>query len=105
MEKVHPWCGQPSDRRQLKNRTEPGSMTNIMCKQSGSKIATHLNTVSRVCYGQACLCIDQVKVSFASDDNGNDYYYPGESFREGLCNHWRTFVCLSVCLFVTTITK
>jgi len=28
-------------------------------------------------------------------------YYPRESFREGLCNHRRTFVCLSV----TTITK
>jgi len=22
MEKVHPWCGQPSDRGRLKNRTE-----------------------------------------------------------------------------------
>jgi len=32
-------------------------------------------------------------------------FYPRESFREGLWNHWRTFVCLSVCLFVTTITK
>ena len=35
--------------------------------------------------------------------------YPRESFREGLCNHRRLFVCLSVCLFVclfvTTITK
>jgi len=27
-------------------------------------------------------------------------YYPRESFREGLCNHRRWFVCLSVCLFV-----
>jgi len=26
--------------------------------------------------------------------------YPRESFREGLCNHRRWFVCLSVCLFV-----
>jgi len=25
MEKVRPWCGQPSDRGRLKNRTEPGS--------------------------------------------------------------------------------
>ena len=25
-------------------------------------------------------------------------YYPRDSFREGLCNHRRTFVCLSVCL-------
>ena len=25
MEKVRPWCGQPSDRRRLKNRTEQGS--------------------------------------------------------------------------------
>ena len=37
------------------------------------------------------------------------YCYPRESFRAGLCNHRRTFVCLSVCLFVclfvTTITK
>jgi len=36
-------------------------------------------------------------------------HYPRESFREGLCNHRRWFVCLfvcpSVCLFVTTITK
>ena len=32
-------------------------------------------------------------------------FYPRESFREGLCNHRRTFVCLFVCLFVTTITK
>ena len=36
-------------------------------------------------------------------------YYPRESFREGLWNHRRAFVCLSVCLsvrsFVTTITK
>ena len=30
--------------------------------------------------------------------------YPRESFREGLCNHRRWFVCLSVCFF-TTITK
>ena len=30
-----------------------------------------------------------------------DNYYPRESFREGLCNHRRWFVCL----FVTTITK
>ena len=32
------------------------------------------------------------------------YYYPRESFREGLWNHRRTFVCLfvcpSVCLFI-----
>jgi len=27
-------------------------------------------------------------------------YYPRESFREGLCNHRRWSVCLSVCLFV-----
>ena len=86
--------------RTAKEQNRTGEHDQHMCKQSGSKIATHLNTVSTVCYGQACLCIDQVKVSFASDDNGNDYYYPGESFREGLCNHWRTFVCLSVCLFV-----
>jgi len=26
------------------------------------------------------------------------FYYPRESFREGLCNHRRWFVCLSVCL-------
>ena len=26
--------------------------------------------------------------------------YPRESFREGLWNHRRTFVCLPVCLFV-----
>ena len=36
-------------------------------------------------------------------------FYPRESFREGLCNHRRTFVCLAlcpdVCLFITTITK
>ena len=32
-------------------------------------------------------------------------YYPRESFREGLWNHRRTFVCPDVCLFVTTITK
>ena len=39
----------------------------------------------------------------------NRRHYPRESFREGLCNHRRWFVCLSVCLFVclfvTTITK
>ena len=27
-------------------------------------------------------------------------HYPRESFREGLCNHRRWFVCLSVCLSV-----
>jgi len=32
-------------------------------------------------------------------------FYPHESFREGLWNHRRNFVCLSVCLSVTTITK
>jgi len=32
-------------------------------------------------------------------------YYPRESFREGLWNHRRAFVCLSVRSFVTTITK
>ena len=26
------------------------------------------------------------------------FYYPRESFCEGLCNHWRTFVCPAVCL-------
>ena len=26
MEKVRPWCGQPSDRAWLKNRTEPAEM-------------------------------------------------------------------------------
>jgi len=31
--------------------------------------------------------------------------YHRESFREGLWNHRRTFVCLFVCLFDTTITK
>ena len=31
--------------------------------------------------------------------------YPRESFRQGLWNHPRTFVCLSVCLSVATITK
>ena len=40
--------------------------------------------------------------------DGRRYYYPRES--EGLCFHQRWFVCLSVfclsvCLFVTTITK
>jgi len=30
-------------------------------------------------------------------------YYPSES--EGICFHRRWFVCLSVCLSVTTITK
>jgi len=28
------------------------------------------------------------------------YFYPRESFREGLCNHRRWFVCLFVCLSV-----
>jgi len=32
-------------------------------------------------------------------------FYPRESFRGGTCNHRRWFVCLSVCLFVTTITE
>ena len=32
-----------------------------------------------------------------------DSYHPRES--EGLCFYRRRFVCLSVCLFVTTITK
>ena len=31
--------------------------------------------------------------------------YPRESFRQGLWNHRRTFVCLFVCLSVATITK
>ena len=29
-----------------------------------------------------------------------EHYYPRESFREGLCNHRRWFVCLFVCLSV-----
>ena len=30
MEKVRPWCGQPSDRGRLRNRTECGIMPNMM---------------------------------------------------------------------------
>jgi len=33
------------------------------------------------------------------------FCYPRESFSEGLWNHRRTFVCLSLSLSVTTITK
>jgi len=29
MEKVRPWCGQPSDRRRLKNRTEHVTMLSV----------------------------------------------------------------------------
>ena len=29
MEKVRPWCGQPSDRGRLKNRTEPRSWLSV----------------------------------------------------------------------------
>ena len=32
-------------------------------------------------------------------------YYPRESFREGLSNHRRWFVCLSVCLFVCLLPR
>jgi len=40
--------------------------------------------------------------SWVSWVTSNNYqsFYPRESFREGLWNHRRTFVCLSVCLFV-----
>jgi len=58
-----------------------------------------------VCAKTAFNCLCQ---TFSSTDHTmqlslvymqNDIY-PRESFREGLCNHRRWFVCLSVCLFV-----
>jgi len=36
---------------------------------------------------------------------GNVNNYPRESFREGLCNHRRWFVCLSVCLSVCLLPR
>ena len=33
------------------------------------------------------------------------FFYPRESFREGLWNHRRTFVCLSVCLLPRLLNK
>jgi len=48
--------------------------------------------------------VDEVMI-FVSMSLMTGDYYPRESFREGLCNHRRWFVCPSVCLFVTTITK
>jgi len=35
MEKVRPWCGQPSDRGRLKNRTEPGGRS--QCFREGEE--------------------------------------------------------------------
>jgi len=37
MEKVRPWCGQPSDRGRLRNRTEHGHPTNSHHDAVGKK--------------------------------------------------------------------
>ena len=42
MEKVRPWCGQPSDRGRLKNRTELN--TEGACRPRNRKYATHIAT-------------------------------------------------------------
>ena len=35
MEKVRPWCGQPSDQGRLKNRTEPRSWLSVEVEAHG----------------------------------------------------------------------
>jgi len=43
---------------------------------------------------------------FAHGDPLSDWTsYPRESFREGLCNHRRWFVCLPVCLLPRLLNK
>jgi len=51
MEKVRPWCGQPSDRGRLKNRTEQ-NMTKSAKEGAGAE--TRTQTTQGVC---VCVCV------------------------------------------------
>jgi len=47
MEKVRPWCGQPSDRGRLKNRTEPQEGNCMLDMWAGMGMGTYLAAESR----------------------------------------------------------
>jgi len=77
---------------------------------------TYILTIRRhtqkVCFPVAILCKSSEnyglvlrlgKVSIRNSPNTR--YYPRESICEGLCNHRRTFVCLSVCLSVCLLPR
>ena len=50
--------------------------------------------------GNLKLLLEILEISWNLVDAAGKFYYPRESFREGLCNHRRWFVCLSVCVSV-----
>jgi len=54
MEKVRPWCGQPSDRGRLKNRTEQIKLTRVGFR-AHVKIASRIVSYSAV-LAMACVC-------------------------------------------------
>jgi len=49
------------------------------------------------------LVVVEVVAVIEEEKEGIVPYYPRKS--EGICFYWRWFVCLSMCLSVTTITK
>ena len=45
MKKVRPWCGQPADRRRLKNRTEHGRNGFwLMAREAMSRTRVHVSS-------------------------------------------------------------
>ena len=54
MEKLRPWCGQPSDRGRLRNRTEQNSTTWLY--QEFVLVLPSNERVRHVVLKQACIC-------------------------------------------------
>ena len=49
MEKVRPWCGQPSDRGRLRNRTEQG-----LYRQKSEKHKKEVESIAEACHNLLC---------------------------------------------------
>ena len=65
MEKVRPWCGQPSDRGRLKNRTEQNSTRNKSKLHNGplsttTRVNQYQNTLIIIQSVTHCLCASAI---------------------------------------------
>ena len=69
----------------------------------GSRILEFADGLNLVIYNTLFTKQETKLVTYVAGPVKSTVDYPRES--EGICFYWRWFVCLSVCLFVTTITK
>ena len=73
MEKVRPWCGQPSDRGRLKNRTELNSHQSAYCKHHSTETALlyiHDYLISAMGSQKvSCLCLLDISAAFDTIDH------------------------------------